>query len=360
MIKNIILFIPSIERGGVEKNLFLISNHLDLINRNIFLITANSDYKKRFNKKIRVICPKSNIWVKKSRIIKTLISAYLLFVYFFNKKSIILSFQSNVIAIFLSKILNFKIIVRLNTSLEKYIKNNFSKVLYKFFYSLADRIVVNSYFFKKEIKKKLNLDSILIYNSQEKKKKKKKLIFFKNFKGLKILNIGRLTDQKDQITLLKSLKILLKKKVYFKCCIIGEGEKRKELLDYIDNNNLRSSVKLIGYKKNAEIYLDFSDLFILTSKFEGLPNVLIESQSKNIPIISSNCPTGPREILLNGTLGDLFDVGNYKKLSELIINFRKNKKRLVRKSKKAKNYLIRFNIKSNSKKYEKIIRSLDL
>ena len=53
---------------------------------------------------------------------------------------------------------------------------------------------------------------------------------------------------------------------------------------------------------------------MLTSKFEGLPNVLIEAQSKNIPIISSDCPTGPKEILLQGKLGDLFKVGDYRKL----------------------------------------------
>ena len=96
-------------------------------------------------------------------------------------------------------------------------------------------------------------------------------------------------------------------------------------------------------------------LFVLTSKFEGLPNVLIEAQSKNIPIISSDCPTGPKEILLNGKLGDLFRVGNYKKLSELIKNFKLDKNRLIKKSKEAKKNLIRFNLKINCEKYLKII-----
>ena len=132
----------------------------------------------------------------------------------------------------------------------------------------------------------------------------------------------------------------------------------ESLKNYIKENKLKKFVRLEGYKKDAEKYLSFSDLFILSSKYEGLPNVLIESQSKNIPTISSNCPTGPKEILLEGALGDLYDVGDYKELSKLIINFKKNKKRLIKKSKNAKNYLERFNIKNNCKEYEKIIYKL--
>ena len=77
-----------------------------------------------------------------------------------------------------------------------------------------------------------------------------------------------------------------------------------------------------------------------------MPNVLIEAQNKNIPIISSDCPTGPREILLNGKLSDLFGVGDYKKLSKLIINFKLDNNRLIKKSKDAKKNLIRFNLKN--------------
>ncbi len=355
MKKKIILFIPSIERGGVEKNLFLISEYLAKKRLSVYVVTANSDYKNKFEKKIKVICPNSNIWVSKKRILKTLIAIFLLIKNFYNKKTIILSFQSNLIAIISSKIMNSKIIIRLNTSIKKYINGYFSKLFYKFLYSSADEIIVNSIFFKKELKSNLELTSKLIYNPYKPTYVKKKLDYFKNYKGLKIINIGRLTDQKDQITLLKSLNLLLKNKVKFKCCIIGAGAKKNFLNNYIELNKLNNFVKLIGYKKNAENYLHYSDLFVLSSKFEGLPNVLIEAQSKNIPIISSDCPTGPREILLNGKLGDLFSVGNYKKLSELIKKFILNNNELIKKSKNAKKNLIRFDLKTNCEKYLKII-----
>ena len=83
--------------------------------------------------------------------------------------------------------------------------------------------------------------------------------------------------------------------------------------NYINSKKLDKFIKLIGYKKNAHNYLSTCDLFILTSKFEGLPNVLIEAQSKNIPVISSNCPTSPRVIWLEGTLGDLVKVSDSQK-----------------------------------------------
>lgn len=356
MKRNIILFIPSIERGGVEKNLFLIADQLKKNFDKIFIITVSKNYKKNFDKKIILISPRSNYWIKKNRVIKSLVSIFLLIKNFYNKEVLILSFQSNILAILISKIFNFKIIIRLNTSLKKYIKNNLFRIIYKFFYSHSDKIIVNSYSFKKEIKKILKLKSVLIYNLHKKSKKKSQIKFFNNFKGLKILNIGRLTNQKDQITLLKCLKILLLNNINFKCFIIGAGKQKKNLKKYIFSNKLRNFVELAGYKKNAEQYIENSDIFVLTSRYEGLPNVLIEAQDKNIPIISSDCPTGPREILLNGKLGDLFKVGNYEMLSRLIIKFSKDKSNLINKSKKAQKYLSRFNLEKNSKKYVDVIK----
>ena len=149
--------------------------------------------------------------------------------------------------------MNSKVIIRLNTSIKKYINQFFSRLFYRFFYSLADEIVVNSIFFQKELKSELNLNSKLIYNSYKPTNFKRKLDYFKNFDGLKIINIGRLTDQKDQITLLKSLNLLAKNKVNFKCCIIGAGVKKIFLNNYIKLNNLNKFIKLMGYKKMLKI-----------------------------------------------------------------------------------------------------------
>ena len=353
--KNLVIFIPSVEGGGVEKNLILITNYLSSKIKNVYIVTANNNIKNLFSKKIKIICPKTKFWNSKKRLIKTFVSLILL-IKLIKKNSVIFSFQSNVTAILISKLFGCKVLIRLNTSINKYINNFFKIFFFSKIYSLADKIIVNSNNFKNEIKKKLNLQSLAIYNpTNPLSLSKKKLIFFKKYKGLKILSIGRLTDQKDHLTLLKSLNLLSKKNIKYRCCIIGKGYKKNELQNYIDNNKMKKNVQLLGYLKHAEDFMYFSNLFILSSKYEGLPNVLIEAQKNSLPIISSNCKTGPSEILLNGKLGYLFKVGNYKELYKKIFFFIKNKKPLKKKANLAKKFLYRFDYKSNCENYAKIL-----
>ena len=148
-------------------------------------------------------------------------------------------------------------------------------------------------------------------------------------KDLRIINIGRLTDQKDQITLLKSIN-LLKHKIKVKLLILGSGIEQNNLKNYIKENNLGNHVKIKTFIDNPYPYILKSDLFILSSKYEGLPNVLLEAAVLKKFIISSNCPTGPKEILLNGKGGYLFRIGDYRKLSKLILLFSKKKKSVKR------------------------------
>ena len=140
--------------------------------------------------------------------------------------------------------------------------------------------------------------------------------YFKN--NFNIINIGRLTKQKDHITLLKAMKIVLKK-VQCNLIIIGEGSERDNIYKFIQDNNLESNVNLIGYKSNPWKYLSRSDLFVLSSIWEGFGNVIVESMMMGVPVISSDCNSGPSEILEEGKYGDLFEIRDYNKLSELIL-----------------------------------------
>ena len=358
--KKLIIYIPSIEGGGVEKNLYYISNYLSKKNIDIYIVTANTNHKKFFNNKIKYICPDSLKWNNSSRFIKTLICLALIIKKLPLKNISILSFQSNVSAIILSKLFNLKIIIRLNTSTDKYIKNLIKKFLFKIIYSMSDIIIVNSLEFKRNLHKVLKINSIQIFNSIKYKdfNKKLRIDYFKNFSGIKILSIGRLTDQKDQITILKCLNILKNKEINFRFYLIGEGYKLNMLKQYVKDQKLSKNVKFAGYKSNAFKYIQSADLFVLSSKYEGLPNVLIEAQSLNVPIISSDCSTGPKEILLQGKLGYLFKVGNYLSMSKLIIDFSKDKKKFLYKAKLAKKYLYRFSYEKNLSKYYNIINKI--
>ena len=97
------------------------------------------------------------------------------------------------------------------------------------------------------------------------------------------------------------------------------------------------------------------DIFILTSKYEGLPNVLLEAQYYKKYIISSNCPTGPREILLDGKAGDLFKVGDYKKLASYINSYNTNKYKISKKINYGSSNFHRFDYNLNCKKYYNFI-----
>ena len=101
-----------------------------------------------------------------------------------------------------------------------------------------------------------------------------------------------------------------------------------------------------------------SDIFILSSIFEGLPNVLLESLALNKFIISSSCPTGPKEILLYGKGGLLFEVRNYKQLSKKITYYLNNKKKCKLMLNKSTKSLDRFNYNTNLKLYLNIINQI--
>ena len=359
--KNLIFFMPSIEGGGVEKNLVIIANYFVKKFSSISLITYDGRFNQLFNKKIKIINAenkkKENVkkYFKYYKCLKLLIQEYLK-----NKKILVFSFQANIYTIILSIFFNFKVIARSNSSPSGWGNNKVKKVLFKFFFKFAKIIIVNSQQFKKEFKNEFNINTVLIYNPLNKaqiiKKSKKplKFNFFDDSKILKIINIARFTDQKDHLTLLKSFEIAIKK-IKCKLLIMGYGNNKDMINNFIKKKKLSKHIKVIKFQKNPYNFLKKSDIFVLTSKFEGLPNVLLEAQTLKKFIISSNCPTGPKEILKNGKYGDLFNVGDYISLSKKIIRYNKNLKLNKSKIKQAYKNLKRFDYIKNCEKYFRII-----
>ena len=360
--KKLIIFNPSIEGGGVEKNLFIISNFLKDKIKDISIITISNNYKKNFSKKIKFISLKGNFWNNLGRRKKFFVALSLLFIEILkNRNILVLCFQGNIYCTLLCKLLGINIIVRSNSAPDGWINNNFKYLIFKFILGWADKIIVNSFDFKKKFKSNFNINATCIYNPLNKKeiikksKLKNKIKFNKN--KLNLINVGRYVDQKDQLTLLKAVN-KIKDKINFNLMIIGRGEEKQNLINFINDNNLSSNVKLIDFQKNPFNLIKSSDVFILTSLYEGLPNVLLESQVLKKFIISSNCPTGPREILLNGKAGFLFKIGDYKKLSNLILEYSKNKKKHLNKILIGYKNLDRFDYYKNLNKYLKVIHSL--
>ncbi len=357
MKNKLIIFIPSIEDGGVEKNLFTVVNYLSGKIKNIQILTCNNNYNNKFNKNVKFIGTKKKFWNNCNKKLKYLVCLSILFkrLLFKKEKTLVFAFQANIYTIILSKILNTKVITRSNTSPSGWSKNFIKLFFYKFFLNLADDIMVNSQSFQREFLKTFKIKAKCILNPfdksliQSKMFKAKKIDFFKK-ETLNLISVGRLTDQKDHLMLLKSLKFI-NPKLKPRLMIVGKGNNLNNLKNYIIENKLEKIVKLTGYLNNPYIYIKKSKILILTSRFEGLPNILIEAQFLKKYIISTDCPTGPKEILLNGKAGDLIKIGDSVKLAYLINNYYNNKKKISKKIKLGFKFLGRFDYKINCKQY---------
>ena len=102
--------------------------------------------------------------------------------------------------------------------------------------------------------------------------------------------------------------------------ILGEGEQRSELEELINSLDLKNNVKLLGFVDNPYAWMSHAAVFVLSSINEGFGNVIVEAMACGTPIVSTDCPSGPSEILEKGLWGDLVPPGNADLLAQAIIN----------------------------------------
>lgn len=130
-----------------------------------------------------------------------------------------------------------------------------------------------------------------------------------------IVSVGRLNPVKDFPTLIKAF-ALLNKKINTRLIILGEGKERKKLEQLISEKKLESKVSLLGVKNNVLPYLTHADIFVSTSRSEGLPSALIEAIALGTSVVVSDCPGGSTEIIEQGKYGHIFPVGDYSSLAD--------------------------------------------
>lgn len=134
-----------------------------------------------------------------------------------------------------------------------------------------------------------------------------------------IMSVGRLTRQKDFPSLIKAF-ALVRKNRRVRLLILGEGEERQALEALVAKVGIGNDVSLPGFVINPYPYMARASLFVLSSRWEGLPGVLIEALYCGTPIVSTDCPSGPREILADGRYGQLVPVGDVDALVQGIEN----------------------------------------
>lgn len=133
-----------------------------------------------------------------------------------------------------------------------------------------------------------------------------------------ILGVGRLVIQKDFPTLIRAF-ALVRQHCPVRLLILGEGEKRPQIEGLIHELGLEDEVALPGFVANSYAYMARAAVFVLSSAWEGLPTVLIEAIATGTPVVSTECPSGPAEILDNGKYGRLVPVGDVEALADAIL-----------------------------------------
>jgi len=365
MKKNLIIFYPSFERGGVEKNLQNIITNFDR-KINIFLISSLDKNKSNnlFKRKINLIkISNKNLFFLPSRFSSAFFAMISLFNIIKKIKSnlVVHSMQSNVAAAIVCFVLRKKIVIRNSEDpiySTFYSENKFLSYLIFFLkiltYNFVSGIITNSKGSKKSLEKfVLNKNKIVsIYNPYLLKKNLKK------FKKKKLLiNIGRLRKQKDHLTLIRAFKIFSQKYNDYKLVILGDGNKKNQILDEIKSLKLDNKIKVLGWKSDTTKYLKKSKLFVLSSIYEGLGNVLIDAINFDVPCVSTDCHSGPREILLNGRGGYLVPINNYKILAKKMIYALDNYNLSLEKNKIAKKKLYRFTTSKQVLAYQSFLLS---
>ena len=134
----------------------------------------------------------------------------------------------------------------------------------------------------------------------------------------KLISAGRFTEQKDYPTLLKALSIL-RNQVNFRMIILGKGELESQIKEIIKNEDLEQYITLIGFQANPYKYIHNSDIFILSSAWEGFGHVIVEAMACGAVVISTDCPYGPSEIITDHVNGILVPVGDYQGIADAVV-----------------------------------------
>lgn len=188
-------------------------------------------------------------------------------------------------------------------------------------YKKFDKIVSINHIDQNDIfycKPYLKYDIVNIYNPTYKKKEIKEENLKSKY-GKYILSVARLEEPKDFITLIEAYNELDEEiKKEYSLVIVGDGPDRKKIENKIGKLDLKDRIYLTGSQDNVDKYYQSASLFVLSTKSEGLGMVIVESMGNGCPVISTDAPYGPRDIIGNNEYGILCPVGDFKKMSVAI------------------------------------------
>jgi len=134
-----------------------------------------------------------------------------------------------------------------------------------------------------------------------------------------IIYVGRFEEhQKSVGTILKSVALMANRNIHINLLLVGDGEGREDLIALSQYLHIRERVFFLGWKENPYQFIKNSSALVLSSRYEGLPTVLIEALACGTPVVSTDCHNGPSEIIDENRYGRLVPIGDIEKFSEAI------------------------------------------
>jgi glycosyltransferase involved in cell wall biosynthesis len=317
--ERLAIFLPGLYDGGAERILLNLAEGIAARGFPVDLVLARAEgpYMSEIPNSVRVID------LKAPRVILCL-PALVRYLRSERPAALLSALYANIIAVWAKRLAGFPLRVVLSehntlTSVsngENDLRWKLYPELVKYFYPWADDIIAVSKGVANDLTlaTKLPPNSIrVIYNpivTPDLQKKSESLLehpWFRTGEPPVVLGVGRLTTQKAFSLLIEAF-ARVRKSQTARLMILGEGEDRPMLEEQIRQLGLEQDVDLPGFVSNPYPYMAHAALFVLSSKWEGLPTVLVEAMSLLTPVIATDCPSGPREILRDGQYGQLVPV----------------------------------------------------
>jgi glycosyltransferase involved in cell wall biosynthesis len=164
-----------------------------------------------------------------------------------------------------------------------------------------------------------------------------------------VIGVGRLVEQKDFPTLIRAFARVRQVRPA-RLMILGSGKQRSHLKTLVQQLDLEADVAFVGFVNNPYSYIARAGVFVLSSAWEGLPTVLIEALAVGTPVVSTNCESGPQEILAGGKYGDLVPVGDREAMAQAILRVLSGNSQPV-----DPNWLDQFSLRTATQNYLKIL-----
>lgn len=222
---------------------------------------------------------------------------------------------------------------------------------------MCDGFVFQTERVKQFYPKKVQRNSVVIHNAIS-NKLLDEIDYSKAYTENIITSMGRLEEQKAHDVMIKSFANVAKEFPEYKLVIYGEGSKRKELENLIEELKLNKRVILPGTNSKALLEVSKSKIFMLTSRYEGMPNALLEAMAVGVPCISTNCEMGPAELINDGKNGYLVEVDNVEQITNTLRKLLSNEKLRNQISLESKKIIDNHSIEYIFKQYHNYFKSV--